>query len=152
MYGCTKHNGVISSGSCGQCGLDYCDDCLVFPFGPSRPAMCVGCALVFAGVRRTGPKVKAPKQKVSWSERRRRRNRPTVPTVAMPEPSLADEFDLPAFETVQDVRHEVRLDEPLLPLESFETPAPVIAGPTMAEGLEALIAVPLPKRTVAIQP
>jgi hypothetical protein len=150
MYGCTKHNGIISTGSCGQCGLEYCDDCLVFPFGPSRPAMCVGCALVFAGVRHKGAKVRAPKQKVSWSERRRRRNRPTVPTVAVPEPALTEAFDLGSFETIEELGGDdvVSREDSLLPLERS---APLIAGPTMVQGLEALIAVPLPKRSIAVQ-
>jgi hypothetical protein len=150
MYGCTKHNGITSSGSCGQCGLEYCEDCLVFPFGPSRPAMCVGCALSFAGVRHKGAKNRVAKPKVSWSERRRRRNRPTVPTVSMPESKLEEEFDLGSFESIDTsefIEDEAPFDASLLEIERS---APAITGPTAAEGLEALIAVPLPKRSIAV--
>jgi hypothetical protein len=155
MFGCAKHTGVISSGSCGQCGLEYCEDCLVFPFGTNKPPMCVGCALAFAGVRHKGAaKPRVPKQRVSWSERRRRKNRPTVPTVTVPTPSLEDEFDLGDFDTIAEEPclsqpTEPSLNEAFIPLEAK---VPSIAGPTTLQGLEALIAVPLPKRQVAIQP
>jgi hypothetical protein len=113
---------------------------------------------VFAGVRHKGAKVRTPRQKVSWSERRRRRNRPTVPTVAVPEPSLEEPFDLGSFgapETIDAtdelVDDSVSLDEVTFEDEllTIERSAPLIAGPSVAEGIEALLAVPLPKRTVA---
>ena len=36
---------------CGDCATAYCEECLVRPFGPSKPPLCIGCALRMAGVR-----------------------------------------------------------------------------------------------------
>jgi len=41
-----------AAAACGQCGHLFCADCLVYPFGESRPPMCVSCALAAAGVRK----------------------------------------------------------------------------------------------------
>jgi len=41
-----------AAAACGQCGHLFCADCLVYPFGESRPPLCVGCALAAAGVRK----------------------------------------------------------------------------------------------------
>jgi hypothetical protein len=37
---------------CGQCGTEYCPECVVFPFGVSRGAVCIACALELGGVQR----------------------------------------------------------------------------------------------------
>ena len=63
--------------------------------------MCIGCALAFAGVRQSAARPRAPKQKVSWSERRRRRNLPKVPPVLMPERSLDAGIELGDYESVE---------------------------------------------------
>jgi hypothetical protein len=113
--------------------------------------MCVACALSFAGVRHKGVKARAPKAaKVSWSERRRRKNRPTVPTVTVPESALEDEFDLGSFETMESdelISGDAPFDNSLLFERSEQL---VVTAPTTIQGLEALLAVPLPKRSVAI--
>jgi len=49
--GCTRHPSNPSAGACRQCEETFCEDCLVFPFGDTKPPMCIGCALAFAGVR-----------------------------------------------------------------------------------------------------
>ena len=54
MESCTKHPGVSTDSRCGQCDLPFCEECTVFPFGASKPGMCLTCALAFAGVRRRG--------------------------------------------------------------------------------------------------
>src|SRR6478672_6427669 len=94
MNGCPKHNSATASGSCGDCGESFCQECLVYPFGPSRPAMCIGCALAFAGVRQSAARPRVQKEKVSWSERRRRKNLPKVQPVIMPERSLDHGIEL----------------------------------------------------------
>ncbi len=101
MNGCAKHNNVNASGSCGECGDTFCQDCLVFPFGPSRPAMCIGCALAFSGVRQGAARPRVAKPKVSWSERRRRRNLPKVPPVMMPERSLDHGIELGEYDHIE---------------------------------------------------
>jgi hypothetical protein len=141
MFGCKKHLGIMAAGSCGECGEEFCEDCLVYPFGTSRPPMCVACALAFAGVRHRG-RQRAPKQRLSWSERRRRKSQPTVPTVSVPTRSLETEVDI-----------ELPFGEPAMPfLVDTEEPTRLPEAPAMdsIEGMEALLAVPLPKRAVAV--
>lgn len=57
---CTKHSFEVAVAQCRSCSEPFCDDCLVFTYGPSSPPYCVPCALVAAGVRRvTGAEKKA---------------------------------------------------------------------------------------------
>lgn len=51
---CFKHTFEVATGVCRQCRNSYCDECLVYSFGPKKPPYCVTCALNAAGVRRTG--------------------------------------------------------------------------------------------------
>lgn len=37
---------------CGRCGHHFCNGCVVFPFGASKPPLCITCALERGGVRR----------------------------------------------------------------------------------------------------
>ena len=60
-HSCVDHPSMRAAAACGQCGHLFCADCLVYPFGESRPPMCVGCALAAAGVRKkksTRPKLR----------------------------------------------------------------------------------------------
>lgn len=98
MANCAKHAMLRAQSPCFQCGHDYCDECLVFPFGPAKP-MCIGCALAFAGVN-ARPVARRREARPTWGERRRRRqNRPEVPEVTLLEPSLDLEagVELPAW-------------------------------------------------------
>ena len=51
---CSKHTFEVATGVCRQCRNSYCDECLVYSFGPKKPPYCVTCALNAAGVRRAG--------------------------------------------------------------------------------------------------
>jgi hypothetical protein len=51
MERCSKHLDEETVGTCRDCAEQFCSRCLVFPQGPSRPALCVGCALAIAGAR-----------------------------------------------------------------------------------------------------
>ncbi len=44
----------MSSGDhiCRVCGSQYCSECVVFPYGASRGAVCIACALELGGVQR----------------------------------------------------------------------------------------------------
>ena len=48
---CTKHPHELAADVCGSCGLLWCRPCLTYPMGDRRPAMCMHCALVKAGIR-----------------------------------------------------------------------------------------------------
>lgn len=49
---CDRHSFDHAAGTCGRCGANFCEVCLVFPFGPRKAPYCIPCALVAAGVRR----------------------------------------------------------------------------------------------------
>ena len=48
---CNNHGFEIAENSCRNCGYDFCNECLVYSFGPKKPPFCVACALAAAGVR-----------------------------------------------------------------------------------------------------
>ena len=50
---CHTHASERSAGTCRTCLHEYCDHCLVYSFGRSKPPHCMTCALDFAGVRRS---------------------------------------------------------------------------------------------------
>ncbi len=41
---------------CGDCGHNFCEECVVFPFGPKKAPVCISCALELGGIssRATG--------------------------------------------------------------------------------------------------
>lgn len=98
MANCAKHAMLPAQRPCTQCLHEYCEECLVFPFGPAKP-MCIGCALNFAGVN-ARPIARRKEDRRALSGRRgRRQDRPTVPEVSMLEPSLDMDLgmELPAW-------------------------------------------------------
>jgi hypothetical protein len=48
---CLRHPFEHAEASCSRCASVFCDDCLVRPFGRQRQSICIGCALIVAGVR-----------------------------------------------------------------------------------------------------
>lgn len=48
---CENHQFDDSSAACRDCRGSYCADCVVYPFGPRKAALCIRCALVVAGIR-----------------------------------------------------------------------------------------------------
>ncbi len=42
----------VSEEVCRRCGHGFCSECVVFPFGVSKGAMCISCALEAGGVSR----------------------------------------------------------------------------------------------------
>ena len=50
---CVRHPFELSDNFCSHCGLEFCRDCIVYPKGPKKPALCVSCALAASGVRTT---------------------------------------------------------------------------------------------------
>lgn len=81
---CVKHPMAEGDFVCGTCGHDYCPECVVFPFGPSKPAMCITCALVAGGVRRRP--TDHPRLHRREVRRRIRRGGRAVEEPATPEP------------------------------------------------------------------
>lgn len=51
-FSCVKHPMTMAQHICGECGHQFCPECVVFPFGASKPPFCITCALELGGVRR----------------------------------------------------------------------------------------------------
>ncbi|MDQ2679374.1 MAG: hypothetical protein M3Y51_11570 [Actinomycetota bacterium] len=51
-FSCVKHPMTMGEYICGECGHQFCPECVVFPFGASKPPTCIACALELGGVRR----------------------------------------------------------------------------------------------------
>lgn len=49
---CVRHPMSVAEQVCHRCGHDFCTDCVVYPFGISKGAMCIACALEAGGVSR----------------------------------------------------------------------------------------------------
>lgn len=58
-FSCVKHPMTMGEHICQECGHQFCPECVVFPFGASKPPVCITCALELGGVRRQ--KVDRPK-------------------------------------------------------------------------------------------
>lgn len=54
MDSCIKHPHESGVAICGRCGGSWCSTCIVYPFGEKKPPLCMGCAMVAAGVRTAG--------------------------------------------------------------------------------------------------
>jgi hypothetical protein len=48
---CAKHVFEAAENVCRTCGDGFCDECLVYAFGPRKPPLCIPCAVAAAGIR-----------------------------------------------------------------------------------------------------
>jgi len=100
---CVRHGMVRAEALCGDCAHSFCEECLVRPFGPSKPPLCIGCALRLGGVRSSAAPQRREAERVSWRERRARRKLPVLPNVAadtqgnLPEPLWEHDDDLASW-------------------------------------------------------
>lgn len=53
---CLNHSFERAQRVCRHCGHWFCDQCVVTPWGPRKPALCVECAVNRGGVRSTAGK------------------------------------------------------------------------------------------------
>jgi hypothetical protein len=71
---CFVHNFERSEARCRSCGSEFCNECLVYAFGPSKPPYCVACALAAAGVRANAARTPTlSRREIRRLERERRR-------------------------------------------------------------------------------
>ena len=49
---CRRHPFDAAVAACHRCHGTHCSDCVVFPFGTRKHALCIPCALVAGGIRR----------------------------------------------------------------------------------------------------
>jgi hypothetical protein len=70
---CERHLFDRAIDLCGRCGGEYCTDCLVYSFGPSKPPYCLPCAVARAGVRSNAPTYRALSGRQQRQLRKRRK-------------------------------------------------------------------------------
>ena len=64
MDTCAKHPHEPGQAICRRCGGSWCNDCLVYSFGPNKPPYCMGCAMVAGGVRSAAARPAMPKREL----------------------------------------------------------------------------------------
>ena len=87
---CRDHSFESAEDLCRRCGLEYCELCLVYPFGAKKP-LCKECAMVMGGVRSHAARQEMPKRDLrrrvkAWASRAERGRTAT----AAAEPLLMD--------------------------------------------------------------
>lgn len=71
---CFRHGFEVAEARCRQCGLEFCNECLVYSFGPGKPPFCVPCALAAAGVRsNAGQSTQVPRRELRRIEKERKK-------------------------------------------------------------------------------
>jgi hypothetical protein len=64
-FSCIKHPMTMGESICGECGHQFCHECVVYPFGTTKPPLCISCALERGGVRRqTSPRPKLARKSI----------------------------------------------------------------------------------------
>ena len=93
-FSCVKHPMTVGEHICGDCGHQFCAECVVFPFGTSKPPMCIACALERGGVRRQSlgrPKLTRKSIKERLAIQRQLADDAAAPTAPTPSVDPADE-------------------------------------------------------------
>ncbi len=121
-FSCVKHPMTMGEYICGECGHQFCPECVVFPFGPSKLPMCIACALELGGVRRqsTGrPKLarKSIRERLSLQQEQQRAalSGDEVPEQSEPQPELAEPGTPPVTTPEDDAWLEGHVDADDLP-------------------------------------
>lgn len=111
---CQDHSFESAENICRRCGLEYCELCLVYPFGAKRP-LCKECAMVVGGVRSHAARQEMPKRDVkrrvkAWDTRVAARNGPKAEETALSDPLLSDPL-APTEEDLERVPATVPADD-----------------------------------------
>lgn len=64
MHSCAKHPHERGAANCGRCGESWCNDCLIYSFGPKKPPFCISCAMFAGGVRTAATRPALPKRQL----------------------------------------------------------------------------------------
>lgn len=64
MESCEKHPHEPGAAICGRCGGAWCENCLVYAFGPKKAPLCMGCAMFAGGVRSVATRPAMPKKEL----------------------------------------------------------------------------------------
>lgn len=64
MESCMKHPHERAGALCGRCGTPWCATCLVYAYGPTKPPLCMPCAMYAGGVRTAAVRPAMPKRQM----------------------------------------------------------------------------------------
>lgn len=64
MDSCAKHPHERGVALCRRCGESWCNDCLIYSFGPAKPPFCMSCAMFAGGVRTAATRPALPKRQL----------------------------------------------------------------------------------------
>lgn len=85
MPRCEKHPQEPGKATCRRCGGHWCDQCLVYAYGPGKDPYCVSCAMVAGGVRCAGARPAMSKRDLR-AQAKAERQRAKIPAIAPPDP------------------------------------------------------------------
>lgn len=69
MDSCAKHRHERAAALCRRCGDGWCNDCLVYAFGPKKAPFCMSCAMFAGGVRSAADRPALPKRELKALQR-----------------------------------------------------------------------------------
>ena len=83
---CLNHSFESATALCRRCGQEFCDECVVYPFGVKKP-LCKDCALLMGGVKTHASR---PEMASRFVRRRAKAFAKTVTSASapMPEPEV----------------------------------------------------------------
>ena len=118
---CLEHSFESATALCRRCGVEFCETCVVFPFGEKKP-LCKECALMIAGVKSHAPRPEMAGRLVRRRAKEFARN-VTSASAPMPEPEIPEIVDPTTTDTSEAAVHE-DIAEPT------PIPEPVPSGPS----------------------
>ena len=118
---CIRHPFERAEHVCRGCGLEFCSDDVVYPFGPKKPPYCVTCAIRASGVRSTAAAPKMSRREIRKRMKEMKHRRSNAPVDDSPDPRLPvihDPFEDSA-ESDELVTSDSELDERTTLLDDF---------------------------------
>ncbi|MEM9467738.1 MAG: hypothetical protein AAGA90_20360 [Actinomycetota bacterium] len=120
---CVDHSFESATAICRRCGQEFCDNCLVFPFGEKKP-LCKDCAMMIAGVK---SQARRPEMASRFVRRRAKEFAKAVTSASAPMP----EPEVPAIVDTTEV-DPAEVPEPefeYAPAGHVEPPTPDASAP-----------------------
>lgn len=88
---CRDHTFETAEAVCRRCGMEFCEMCLLFPRGASKP-LCKECAMIAGGVRNHGSRPEMPRRELKRKVKAfdARRKAPMAKPAAMADVEITD--------------------------------------------------------------
>jgi hypothetical protein len=87
---CERHQFDRAIDRCGRCGLEFCQTCVIYPYGQKRAPFCLPCAVEAGGVRARAGSGRA----ISRRERKRLEHERRLATIEASIPDDRDGYDM----------------------------------------------------------